>query len=100
MPSKTYHVIPTGEGWLLRKAGTTGKQIFTTQRDAVANARRHFAGSTGQIVIHNAEGKIRRAVSYGLPKIQPPHSSNHAKAMKIEKALTSMILGDILSPVN
>lgn len=99
MASKTYHVIPTSKGWLLRKAGTTDKRVFTTQREAVASARRHF-NSTGQIVVHDAQGKIRRAVSYGLPKIQPPRAGNHAKAMRIEKAITSMILGDVLSPAN
>jgi len=100
MPSKTYHVVPTQKGWLLRKAGTTDKKVFPTQRAAVAAARRHVLNSEGQIVIHASSGKIRSVASYALPKIQRPPSVSHAKARKIEKAVTSLILGDVLSPVS
>lgn len=100
MPSNTYHVLPTDKGWLVRRAGTTGKKLFRTQRAAVAGARRHFVNSQGQIVIHSASGRIRSVASYGLPKIQPPPLMRNARARKIEKAVTSRILGDILSPVS
>lgn len=100
MSSKTYHVMPTKKGWVLRKAGATGRKVFTTQREAIKNARRHFASAAGQIVIHKADGNIRDAVFYKLPKIQSPPTRGRFKAKKIEKAVTSIVLEPRLSLAN
>src|ERR1035438_9854068 len=100
MPSKTYHVMPGKQGWVLRKAGATDGKAFTTQREAIDNARKHFTTAAGQIVIHNADGKIRDAVFYKLPKIQSPPMRGGLKARKIEKAVTSIVLDSHLALAN
>jgi hypothetical protein len=100
MSSKTYHVMPGKQGWVLRKAGTTERRVFTTQREAIDNARKYLASAAGQIVIHNADGKIRDAVFYKLPKIQSPPMRGGLKARKIEKAVTSIVLDTRLSLAN
>jgi hypothetical protein len=91
MSSKTYHVMPAEQGWVLRKAGAADKRLFTTQREAIKTARKHLSSAVGQIVIHNADGKIRDAVFYKLPKIQSPPRSGRFKALKIEKGVTSIV---------
>lgn len=89
--------MPTKKGWVLRKAGAADKKVFTTQREAIQNARKHFASAAGQIVIHNADGNIRGAVYYKLPKIQSPPKRGSFKARKIERAVTSIVLDQSLS---
>jgi hypothetical protein len=100
MPSKTYHVLPARKGWVLRKAGSTEAKGFTTQREAIEDARKLLAAAAGQIVIHSADGKIRDAVFYKLPKIQPPIMRGGLKARKIEKAVNSIVLNPQLSLAN
>jgi len=91
MPSSTYHVLPAKKGWALRKAGAVDSKTFTTQREAIQDARKHLTSAPGQIVIHNADGNIRDVEFYKLPKIQPPLRISRLKARKIDRALTSII---------
>jgi len=91
MPSSTYHVMPAKKGWVLRKAGATDSKTFTTQREAIENARKHVTSAPGQIVIHNADGNIRDVEFHKLPRIQPPPRISRFKARKIDRALTSMV---------
>jgi uncharacterized protein DUF2188 len=76
----------------LRRAGTADGKVFTTQREAIASARKHFASTPGQIVIHSTDGKIREALYYKLPKIQSPPKSLRFNRKKIEKAVASIVL--------
>ena len=100
MSSKTYHVMPAKKGWVLRKAGATDRKLFTTQREAIEDARKHLTNAAGQIVIHSADGNIRDAEFYKLPKIQSPPKSGRFKARKIERAVTSIVLDPRLSLAN
>lgn len=100
MASNTYHVMPVKKGWVLRRAGAADRKVFTTQREAIDNARKHFTSAAGQIVIHNADGQIRDAVFYKLPKIQSPPRRGRFNARKIERAVTSVILDPQVSLAN
>jgi hypothetical protein len=91
MPSSTYHVMPAKKGWTLRKAGATDSKSFTTQREAIEDARKHLTSAPGQIVIHNADGNIRDVEFYKLPRIQSPARISRLKARKIDRALTSIV---------
>lgn len=90
--------MPAKNGWVLRRTGAAHRKVFTTQREAIENARR-LASAAGQIVIHKADGEIRDVVFYKLPKIQSPPTSGRFKAKRIEKAVTSVVL-DRVSPAN
>jgi Uncharacterized protein conserved in bacteria (DUF2188) len=91
MPSSTYHVMPAKKGWVLRKAGATDSKPFTTQREAIEDARKHLTSAPGQIVIHNANGNIRDVEFYKLPRIQSPPRFSRIKARKIDRAITSIV---------
>lgn len=84
--------MPREKGWVLRRAGAADGKVFTTQREAIEDARKLFAHTPGQIVIHSTDGKIREAVFFKVPKIQSPPSSLRFNRRKIEKAVASIVL--------
>jgi len=84
--------MPAKDRWVLRRAGVAGGRTFATQREAIEAGRKHFASAAGQIVIHNADGKIRAAVYFKVPKIQSPPGRVPSNADKIERAVTSIAL--------
>ncbi len=92
--------MPAKKGWVLRKAGASDTKPFTTQREAIEDARKLLAGNPGQIVIHNADGDIRDVEFYKLPKIQSPPTRSRFKARKIERAVTSLIFDPRFSLTN
>ncbi len=59
---KAYHVIPAArQGWAIRAVGASRPSgYYRTQRDAVAAATRGIGRTGGQVVIHSANGRVRR----------------------------------------
>lgn len=66
MARKGQHVVPTRDGWSVRKAGSArSTKTFKTQGDAI-NAGREIARNQGtELYIHGRDGKIRARDSYG-----------------------------------
>lgn len=59
------HVIPSAEGWTVRRTSTGAEEpnrAFRTQNEAVEAARR-AAGRDADVVIHNRNGRVRHVVS-------------------------------------
>jgi len=55
------HVVPSGDGWAVRREGAgRASGTYGTQRDAEAAARRmtHNSGG-GEVVTHRPDGRIR-----------------------------------------
>lgn len=66
MSKRGQHVVPSGTGWSVRKAGSSrASGTFTTQRDAIAKARTIAKNQRTEVYIHGRDGKIRSRDSYG-----------------------------------
>lgn len=78
--TKTFHVYPSDEGWVVQKEGKSA-ETFPTQREAVEAARQIVRDKTpGQLVIHGRDGQILKHETYGMTRIQdPPKKSPLAK---------------------
>jgi hypothetical protein len=65
--------------------------VFTTRKEATAEAKRLIKGKPGQVVVLTKSGKIVSADSHGLPKVQrvPVRSKIGSKA--IEKAVSAVV---------
>ncbi len=64
---KNQHVTPhAGGGWQVKGAGN-GKAtvVTTTQREAIAQAKRIAVHQKSEVVIHGTDWKIREKNSYG-----------------------------------
>lgn len=63
---RSQHVVPSGDGWAVRKAGSSrATERFDTQR-AAAEAATRFAKNQGtEVFIHGEDGRIRERNSYG-----------------------------------
>jgi len=92
MSSRTYHVLRRNGDWTLHKVGAANPKIFATQREAVENARKQIGNKPGQLVIHGVDGFVREVQYFKLPKIQEPPFPKSAKAKRIERAVTSIVL--------
>ena len=74
MPRRGQHVVPSGDGWAVRKGGASrasGK--FATQEAAIDSARGLAKKQKTELYIHGRDGKIRARDSYGNDPF-PPHS--------------------------
>lgn len=66
MTRKGQHVVPAGDKWAVRKAGSSrSTKTFTTQREAIDVARKIAKNQNTELYIHGQNGKIRERDSYG-----------------------------------
>ncbi len=54
------HVIPSADGWAIRREATPLAGLFDTKAEAVAEARRVAATCDRDLVVHYASGEVQR----------------------------------------
>lgn len=98
--SRTVHVIPKNGRWAVAQEGAKGVQTFSTQREAIAKARVLVRKrSSGQLVVHGRNGRIRESDTYGMPAIQDPPGKKSATIERAIRKITRDRLGvDQLPP--
>jgi uncharacterized protein YdaT len=66
MEKKGQHVVPSGSGWSVRKAGSSrASGTFSTQSEAIDRARSIARNQGSELYIHGRDGRIRERDSYG-----------------------------------
>ena len=66
MARKGQHVVPSGDKWAVRKAGSArSTKTYSTQREAISRAREIAKKQGTELYIHGRDGKIRERDSYG-----------------------------------
>lgn len=66
MATKGQHVVPNGGKWSVRKAGSSrATSTYTTQHEAVREARKIAKNQGTELYIHGRDGRIRERDSYG-----------------------------------
>ena len=111
MPAKTTHIIPSDDGWIVKKehanvfveksghqwavkrpSAIRASAVYTTQKQAIDAARKMVLRSpAGQIVIHGRNGSIRWRDLHGLPVVQRPPRKSDLGTKAIEKAVSTVI---------
>ena len=111
MPAKTAHIIPSSNGWIVKREDTDvfvekrgdrwsvkkphaerASAVYPTLRDAVDAARRIVQrSSAGQIVVHRRDGSIRWRDVHGLPVVQAPPRKSKLGTKAIERAVSTVI---------
>ncbi|CEO91464.1 hypothetical protein SFHH103_psfHH103d_266 (plasmid) [Sinorhizobium fredii HH103] len=70
MSKKGQHVVPSADGWSVKKAGSArATSTHQTQAEAIAAATK-IAQKT-ELYIHGRDGRIRERNSYGNDPIPP-----------------------------
>lgn len=65
MSKQGQHVVPKGNGWVVRKAGSTrASSTHATQREAIKAARKIAMSQKTEMYIHGSDGRIRERNSY------------------------------------
>ena len=66
MSKKGQHVVPSGAGWSVKKAGSSrASSTHPTQADAIDAGRRVAKNQGTELYIHGTDGRIRERNSYG-----------------------------------
>ncbi|TXE03085.1 DUF2188 domain-containing protein [Algoriphagus aquimarinus] len=66
MAKRNQHVIPLGNGWAVKKEGSSRFTVITdNQRDAIKVAREIAKNNQSELIVHGRDGKIREKNSYG-----------------------------------
>ena len=74
---KNQHVVPHGDGWAVRGAGSTRvTSTHSTQQGATDRARDIAIRQQSEVVIHRPNGQIRDRDSYGADPC-PPKDTKH-----------------------
>jgi len=60
------HVVPNGNKWRVRKAGSSkASGVFNTQQAAIKEATKIAKNQGTEVYIHGRDGRIRERNSYG-----------------------------------
>jgi hypothetical protein len=98
MPSKTTHVIPAKNGWLVRKSGNGAGFLFPTQKEATEKAiRLSKAAKAGQVVVFSRSGLFRVAESHGLPEIPPSRHKSKLGRNAINRAVGKVVMTRLMA---
>lgn len=69
---KGQHVVPSSNGWSVRKAGASrATRTYTTQQDAISAATEIARNQRTEVYIHGRDGRIRERNSYGNDPYPP-----------------------------
>lgn len=100
MSEKTVHVIRTDKGWAVARVGGKQHRFFSTQREAIENAKVMVKrASSGQLVVHGLDGRIKQSATYGMPPIQDPPGRKLAKIEKaVDKITRDRLKADVCPP--
>jgi uncharacterized protein YdaT len=72
MSTKGQHVVPSGNRWSVRKAGSErASAVFETQKEAIHAAREIARNQGTELYIHGRDGRIHERSSFG-PDPYPP----------------------------
>lgn len=77
MAKRNVHVVPSGKGWDVKKAGSGKPESHhKTQTKAVEQGKKLAKDEKSELVIHRPDGRIRDKDSYG-PDPNPPKDTKH-----------------------
>jgi hypothetical protein len=66
MSKKGQHVVPSGNGWSVKRAGASrASSTHATQQEAIAAATQIARNQQTELYIHGRDGRIRERNSYG-----------------------------------
>lgn len=66
MSKKGQHVVPSPNGWTVRRAGSSkATSTHKTQADAISAATEIAKNQKTELYIHGRDGRIRERNSYG-----------------------------------
>ncbi|WP_354683939.1 DUF2188 domain-containing protein [Cupriavidus necator] len=66
MPGKNIHVVPLENGWAIESEdGAGGRQLYTSQEDAIAAGTEKAKQQQVELLIHGRDGQIRKRDSFG-----------------------------------
>ncbi len=72
MSKKNQHVVPLGNGWAVKSAGTEKATVITSkQSDAIVAARNIAKNKHSELIVHGRDGRIRERNSYGVDQYPP-----------------------------
>jgi uncharacterized protein YdaT len=74
---KTHHVVPSTQGWAVKKGGADrASRIFANKIDAVNYARQVSQNQHSELVVHGMDGKIQSADSHGGDPCPPKDAAS------------------------
>nr|WP_319399003.1 DUF2188 domain-containing protein [uncultured Carboxylicivirga sp.] len=66
MKKKNVHVVPKGDNWAVKSAGSTRPAKVTgTQKEAIDRAREIAKNNNSEMLVHGRNGRIRQKNSFG-----------------------------------
>lgn len=69
------YVIPSPEGWALKKEKGKRKRVFDTKKEAVKEAREEAKKANASLTIQRKDGKIDKRTSYNPNRKQPKQTT-------------------------
>jgi hypothetical protein len=77
--------------WVVKKSGASVPGVFTTRKEAIAEAIRLIKGKSSQVVVLTNTGKIVSAESHGLPKVRRVAVRRQDRSKAIENAVSAVV---------
>lgn len=77
MSNSRIHVVPHDGDWAVKREGTSrASSVHRTQADAIDQGRDQAKAARTELVIHDRQGQVRDADSYGNDPC-PPKDKKH-----------------------
>jgi hypothetical protein len=92
------HVIPTKEGWIVKKSGRKPSGVFFTRSEAKKQAVRvSRAAKAGQVVVHSRTGGFYVTARHGLPKMQKSPYKSTLGTTAIRQAVGKVVAARLMA---
>lgn len=77
MAKKAVHIVPAGNSWKVKSAGSEkSSKVTSTQAEAIQVGRRIAMNRGSELVVHRTDGTIRSKDSFGNDPF-PPRDREH-----------------------
>lgn len=77
MAKKAVHIVPSGNAWKVKSAGSEKpSKVTSTQAEAIQVGRRIAMNRGSELVVHRTDGTIRSKDSFGNDPF-PPRDREH-----------------------
>lgn len=72
MSKKGQHVVPSGDKWSVRRAGSArASGVYGTQKEAIDRAKKLARTEGGELYVHGRDGRIRERSTFGTDPFPP-----------------------------
>ncbi|HXF32763.1 MAG TPA: DUF2188 domain-containing protein [Solirubrobacterales bacterium] len=71
--SKSVHVVPSGDGWIVEIDGEAASHLYPSRREAARVGQQLARANRSEFVLHGPDGRVRQRDSFRRDPVAADH---------------------------